>query len=192
MALEGLPGRAAPVGGARTGLQRTRLPRSGGSPAREPAEVTAHAPSSRPGGTTWRSGCNPARAGGASRPPAASAAPPTPTASASCTVLRWRAPSPAPGRRVCWQAAVWTQVGEIAVEGVPEPQLPADHDVIREVRQGLTCGSDLHPISGRTGAAVAVGGAGHVVAIDRIPAIRTRLFQEEEDRCVRAVVLPGS
>ena len=46
------------------------------------------------------------------------------------------------------RAATWTGVNEVSVETVPDPQLLNDRDVIVQVRQTTSCGSDLHLIGG--------------------------------------------
>ncbi|WP_346620303.1 zinc-dependent alcohol dehydrogenase [Blastococcus montanus] len=46
------------------------------------------------------------------------------------------------------KAATWTGVDEVSVEDVPEPRILNDHDVILEIRQSVTCGTDLHLLGG--------------------------------------------
>jgi threonine dehydrogenase-like Zn-dependent dehydrogenase len=46
------------------------------------------------------------------------------------------------------KALCWEGVNKVAVEQVPDPQLRNDQDAIVRVRQTVTCGSDLHLLSG--------------------------------------------
>jgi threonine dehydrogenase-like Zn-dependent dehydrogenase len=70
------------------------------------------------------------------------------------------------------KAATWTGVNEVSVEDVPEPTILNDHDVILQVRQTVTCGSDLHLIGGyipfmRTGDVMGHEFIGDVVEVGR-------------------------
>ena len=46
------------------------------------------------------------------------------------------------------KAVCWTGINKLEVQDVPEPQILNSHDAILKVLLTVTCGSDLHLLSG--------------------------------------------